>query len=295
LTGAATKYIEFSGATDGPGTWKLKFDWSDGGAARGSCFKVTYDSDPLVNAATFIRFRNVEVTGAGANGVDGQGFLITNGSNGCELIRVKVHDNGLDQFHHGLYLGAQNCLIENSEFYNNGGFGVHFFAQNQTYVDNNIIRYTKAYGNNKGGFLVASGDNTVVHNCVAYGNTEDGFIVWTDGVGEQFYFCTSYGNGKYGIYLHNSGVSGAVVRNCVVYNNALGPYVDGGVGTTQDHNHNIPSGTTNPQFVDASLNNFHLLSTSPLRNAGVSVSGILTDFDGITLDGTPDIGAFQFV
>ena len=62
----------------------------------------------------------------------------------------------------------------------------------------------------------------------------------------------------------------------------------------------VPSGmtanlTVNPQFIDTSVQNFHLQAGSPLINAGVAISGLLNDMDGVTRpQGTGyDIGAYE--
>lgn len=50
--------------------------------------------------------------------------------------------------------------------------------------------------------------------------------------------------------------------------------------------------TTSPGFVDAAGHNFHLLLSSPCINAGVFV-GLTRDHDGKSINGRPDIGAYE--
>jgi hypothetical protein len=50
--------------------------------------------------------------------------------------------------------------------------------------------------------------------------------------------------------------------------------------------------TTSPGFVNAAGHDFHLLSSSPCINAGVFV-GLTQDYEGNSIKGTPDIGAYE--
>ena len=50
--------------------------------------------------------------------------------------------------------------------------------------------------------------------------------------------------------------------------------------------------TTSPGFVNAAGHDFHLLSSSPCINAGANV-GLTQDYEGNTIKGTPDIGAYE--
>lgn len=55
-----------------------------------------------------------------------------------------------------------------------------------------------------------------------------------------------------------------------------------------------PNGlSVDPVFVTA-YSNLHLQSGSTLRGAGVAITGILADRDGVPLDASPDIGAYQY-
>jgi hypothetical protein len=54
--------------------------------------------------------------------------------------------------------------------------------------------------------------------------------------------------------------------------------------------------TSAPQFVDTSTANFHLQSTSPARNAGVTIGSLTADFDGVPRPQGPaySIGAYEY-
>jgi hypothetical protein len=49
-----------------------------------------------------------------------------------------------------------------------------------------------------------------------------------------------------------------------------------------------------PVFV-TNYTDLHLQTTSPAKNAGATTLGVLTDYDGVVRDATPDMGAFEFV
>jgi chitodextrinase len=55
--------------------------------------------------------------------------------------------------------------------------------------------------------------------------------------------------------------------------------------------------TTDPKFVNASTNDFHLQSTSPAINAGATIASVTTDKDGVTRPqgSAYDIGAYEYV
>jgi hypothetical protein len=66
-------------------------------------------------------------------------------------------------------------------------------------------------------------------------------------------------------------------------------------------NGNGPSQTTSnvnadPQFVNLSGHDYHLQSTSPAKDAGVTISGLLTDIEGVTRPqgSSYDIGAYEY-
>jgi hypothetical protein len=49
-----------------------------------------------------------------------------------------------------------------------------------------------------------------------------------------------------------------------------------------------------PLFVDPTNNNFHLQEGSPAIGAGLTVSGVTTDYDGVAYEATPSIGALEY-
>jgi hypothetical protein len=52
--------------------------------------------------------------------------------------------------------------------------------------------------------------------------------------------------------------------------------------------------SSSPLFVNQAADDYHLQSGSPARNAGLGGLGYTVDLDGVTLDASPDMGAYQF-
>lgn len=120
----------------------------------------------------------------------------------------------------------------------------------------------------------------------------------------EMYYCDIHGNSGTGSGLDIG--TRAIIQDCVFFNNTDDVLLSGS-GNAADftfcafEQQGSPFGSNNlfginpvNEFVNE-LTNFHLLSGASLRNAGVTVTGITTDKDGVARDGTPDIGAFEFV
>src|SRR4029077_18880698 len=136
------------------------------------------------------------------------------------------------------------------------------------------------------------------YNNIVYGNAV-GIKTRYGATGTLIYNNTVTGNG-----LHNgdggisiggtsSNSSNVIVRNNISYgNNGAADYLDMGVATTADHN----LLGINPLFVNATANNYHLQAGSPAIDAGVTLTQVPVDFDGVTRPQGPayDIGAYEF-
>src|SRR5713101_2202123 len=109
--------------------------------------------------------------------------------------------------------------------------------------------------------------------------------------------CDIYNNT---VYNNNLGAAGidinwgtkTVVENNISFQNANGDYMDNGTGTVQEHN----LLAKNPLFVTPAGNDFHLQAGSPAIDAGVTLTQVPVDFDGLK---RPQgiaycIGAYEF-
>ena len=227
-----------------------------------------------------MRFSNLEITGYKSSGlivVPWQGAADFN-----EFINLKVHDNNPDSgkgdLSHGIYIASSNNLVENSQWYNITGWGIQLYLSScSKCVNDNIIRGNIMHDNGTGGAVIARGQGNLVYNNISYNHTFDGLRLDS---GNKAYNNTLYKNNAFGI----SGGTG--VKNNILYKN--GGAISGG----SDKSNNF---TSNPQFVDESNFNFKLQPNSPAIDAGMFLSDVQTDIEGMPRPqgSSYDIGAYE--
>jgi hypothetical protein len=173
---------------------------------------------------------------------------------------------------HGLYLHSSNTTVINNVFYGSiSGWGVQTASGFSGLIANNTFAFT---AQNTGGQVMlwdpASGGITVRNN--VFYNPPGGVGVATCGL----------------------TASSCVLDHNLVYGGSIGGRPGCGSSTTVCTSSNTSSG--NPGFVNASGGDFHLTTGSPAIDAGVSVSGVATDADGVSRPqgGSLDLGAFEF-
>jgi hypothetical protein len=245
--------------------------------------------------SNYIRFQNMDVTGWGDGG-QGEGVELY--SNHNEFINVVVHDSPQDVAyrHHCYYIESAYNLIDGGQTYNCSGYGIQIYnGYNSSAAHDNIIRNVRIYHNggssNPGGIVMSKGQNNLAYNNLIYNQigSGHGIDISYEAHGSAAYNNTIYNNSGTGVFVDTS-VSGAIIKNNIIYNN-LTPIDDRGSGTLISKNL-----TTNPLFVKAEANDFHLQATSPAIDAGTSISAVTVD-----LQGTPrpqaagyDIGAYEY-
>jgi hypothetical protein len=193
---------------------------------------------------------------------------------------------------YGFYLSGHHILLDHMQVYNNNRYGIQIYSYGSSSVSNNIVRNSQIYGNGYAGITVNTGSDNQVYNNLFYNNA-GGIELGLNGpaINFQAYNNTIYNNAGQGIQL-GAYNQGAKVQNNIVYQNSGGDIVDSSsTGTTLRNNL-----TTNPKFIDASTNNFHLQATSPAINAGITLSAAQTDLDGIARPqgALYDIGAYEY-
>ena len=191
----------------------------------------------------------------------------------------------------------------------------------QNYCDN--LQYYVAGGAPGSGFMLGGGANHLTIrnniirayfaiNCSASGNANYLYIYNNVIVGDL-----QYTNSGGGIYLYYSTYS--TVENNIFYDQAYFPIAVNHTATgifidynlTYNSDNSTPScatwGTynpcqeshnlwaTNPKFI--STTDYHLQSTSPAINAGITLSGVTNDYDGNSRPQGAgyDIGAYEYV
>ncbi len=190
------------------------------------------------------------------------------GENGCNPLKPYWQNQD-----HGIYLSSgTNVTIRSNIFYNMvHGWPIHRFNVSALSVDRAyIVNNTFAFPNpNRDGQIIVSSPltNSVIANNIFYKPLTAG--IWFD--------------------------AGGTTSNVLVANNITsnGPVnVGTSSGVTYSNNYN----NTDPLLVNPTGLDFHLRAGSPAILAGLSLTYVPTDFDGVSRpQGTAlDIGAYQF-
>jgi hypothetical protein len=151
---------------------------------------------------------------------------------------------------------------------------------------------------NGGGIILSSGSNNTAYNNIIWNSKGGGINVSYRSVRSTIYHNTIYRTDDFGITIENPGglVSGSIVQNNIVFGN-IGPIRNGtnsnGPDTTALLDHNL---IIDPLYKNPSMTppDFHLQSGSPAIAAGMTISSIPADLDGVSRpQGAYDIGAYQ--
>ncbi|MEK7281155.1 MAG: choice-of-anchor Q domain-containing protein, partial [Chloroflexota bacterium] len=145
-------------------------------------------------------------------------------------------------------------------------------------------------------------NNTVVNTMNRDALQATGIFIWGDAANNKVYNNTIQ-NALTGIQLNSLTINNLVKNN--IFWRATVDINNQGTGNILSNNL-CPSGgaacpvTTNPQFVNESDPvdpDLHLQSTSPARDAGATLSDVLTDFDEVSRPqgSSYDIGAYEFI
>jgi hypothetical protein len=176
----------------------------------------------------------------------------------------------LNHFDHGIYTHASNVTVMNNIFYNmNKGFCIQLAdGANSMLIANNTFALSNVVTGESGQIMFwGNNSNITVRNNIFYNPNGSAITRYAATIsGSAFDH-----NLIYGVTTVISDVTGFTIGA-----NQIGP---------------------NPLFVNASTApyDFHLQSGSPGINAGVYISTVLTDFDGVTRpQGTStDVGAYE--
>jgi len=189
------------------------------------------------------------------------------GENGCSYGGSDVWVN----HDHGIYLKGTSIIIRNNIFYRNvHGWSIHMYGASvdQVYIVNNTFAFPNP---NRIGHIIISEpmSNSVIANNIFYQPTTAG--------------------------VRFSAADGGSTSNVTVENNlTLGGTAVDNVATGMTLSNNVNN--TDPLLVNASALDFHLRAASPAIGAGISLSYVTNDFDGVSRpQGAPyAIGAYQF-
>jgi parallel beta-helix repeat protein len=256
-----------------------------------------------------IRLQNCEIKNTYTNGI-GIWWGNNNGlsSDYNEILNCSIHhvgSRGGDGIPdtpfgygrgHGIYMTTSNNIIRGNTFYDIGEYSIHQWTATPKFANNNIIdgnavtrsgHNTTRYGQVCcGGIAVYAGNGAIVRNNIVYANEVNGINVDSTCSNCKIYNNTTYNNPGWNIYSFDGG-SGREVRNNIAY--PKGIY--SGSGTESSNNLN-----TNPNFANATANDFRLTSSSPAVDAGMTLSSVAVDFSHNPRPQGPahDIGAYEF-
>jgi hypothetical protein len=194
-------------------------------------------------------------------------------------------DMGWNWYNHdqGLYIMSDNVVIKNNIFYNmHSGWPIKISAATEPNVNNFLITNNTFYGH--------------VNNNAQEGHVE----IWKQCTNIIIQNNISHTPGRAFVYeagTHDSGTT-VVVHNNLVYNqtSCTANQICNNVGNCV-----VPSGYTltnnslgDPKFVNLANHDFHLQSSSPAINKGITYSGRTVDADGKSIVGLPDLGAYEY-
>jgi parallel beta-helix repeat protein len=230
--------------------------------------------------------------------------LRTDAIGGNEFINLKLRRSAARVTSYrtnGFYVQSPNNLVEGCDMVDLNGFGIQTYNGNSPRAepDNNVFRYNVIHDfpvttEKTQGIDIGQGSGNKVYGNVVFNlkgtvGGSQGIYVYR-GANIEVYNNTVYGNASGGIVV-DPGVTGAIVRNNISYQNSGGDYRNGGTNTFASNN----LIGVNPMFVNPSAGDFKLLSGSPAVDAGTTISMVLTD-----VIGTPrpqgsayDVGAFE--
>jgi hypothetical protein len=235
----------------------------------------------VANGVDGFEIRNNEVLNGGPNGTNGgEGIDAKYGVRNGKIYGNRVHDlQRIGIYVDGASRYATNIEVFGNLVYNTPSTGITIGKEGAGTVDGIRVYNNIVYGHARNGIDLfphfndnsANMRNITIVNNMIYGN---GFEA---------------GHGGGGIAVNYPTATNVVVRNNIAYKNT-DFQISTNVGAVD---HNL---TTDPHFVNEAARDFHLKSTSPALDTGVSVSVPTTDFDGKTrpIGAAFDIGAYEY-
>lgn len=218
-----------------------------------------------------------------------------------QFINNHIHHIGFPYSGYGFYVGGNNLLFKGNIIHD-APFGMHNKKLYNSVIEDNIVyncggKYEHSSGFKTNGSNIAiwddeAGDNNIIRNNIVYGARA----------------CS--GHWCAGIHVKSSNT---LIVNNIVYNNSVGIYTPSGkdniirnnilyknsdslkIGSGNTTDHNLID--IDPKFVNPEGANFHLQSSSPAINAGMTISEVTNDIEGTPRPqgGAYDIGAYEFV
>jgi hypothetical protein len=237
---------------------------------------------------------------------DGGGFLLGIGSVNNYILNCYVHDVAysfsinVEDYGPGYATPTNNIIKYNRIDCLDTGNSVPavWLTGTGTMFAYNTLKYNCAYG-----VLVDSYANSqCIYNNVFFNDTSSGWGVFLKDGDNTRIFNNIFYNSKTGprfLGARTAGTSGLLCDYNVFYRTGGGYYWQGGspeypsslANWRTISGQDMHSSELDPKFV--SVSDFHLQSSSPCINTGAYV-GLTQDYEGNSIEGTPDIGAYEF-
>jgi hypothetical protein len=277
---------------------------TNNGACNGAGIGIAF-AGPLIQANTISSNFQSGCTG----GIGGGGISIRGQSNSTRLIGNVITNNsmtgsgvgggGIALFAAGAPLIQDNIFTGNNGGIQGGGIAIVNDASPKI-VDNLFIHNTASSGGGLWWLIPMSTPGIrLLNNTIADNVAMQGSGIFADGLDSNAVFQNNLITGNSGVIPafcgnFNNTVPPHFVANDV-FDPGAAPY--GGICTDQTGNNGNIS--ADPVFVDPSVDDYHLQSTSPAIAAGNINTPIPlpdTDLDGNprVVNGTVDVGAFEF-
>jgi len=239
-----------------------------------------------------------------------QGCNIHNNTDGIQVDRSspRIEKNNINDNSNGVSITANLSYTASPEILDNvfrdNTYGIYVYANGDEAspkIINNLIYEYVSTAMNYGIYIEGStsmgiNSSEIFHNTID-GGTTDGICLDKDAgpmiPSIQFNNITDFGG--YGINDNGATVSSPTISYNNVYNNTLENYDPSLTGSVSNDINQLP------QYNDSAGQDYHLLSTSPCRDAIPSAAGdpVIYDLDGVdrTLPamGDKDIGCYEFL
>lgn len=131
---------------------------------------VVSDVIKITDGAHNIRIKNCVVRNS-----KNQGILIAHDdSNDNEIINCSIHNNGISDFEHGIYISSDRNLVQNCEIYHNAGAGINIYdgvaSANNNRVIGCHIHHNAHAGKRGAGIGIHTGDSNIAKDNIIHDN-----------------------------------------------------------------------------------------------------------------------------
>jgi len=257
----------------------------------------------LAGGASYNKFTRLEVRNGNNFGCQ----ITGNGGDAKfnQFLSMLVHDNGdpagANTNGHGYYIGAPDNTVAFGKSYRNKGMGIQINGPSGSdQCSRNKVFSIELYDNGQRAsttamnLVAAHGTDILLYNIKSYQtdlrSNLIGIYLYTDTVNAMLFNSTITKHRYIGMGCEFYASAPQFINN-IAFGNAADFQDNGGTGTPVKSNNLIG---INPLFIDGANNNFHLLSSSPAYHAGITLSLVPDDFDGVLRPaGDYTIGAYQ--